>query len=153
MVEDHGCHRQRRRRLFTADPDYWSSRVIVNVHLDSPGGLVIEAIDIGNTIGIFDSAPFADGARCTSACGLIWLAGARRYIGSETRVGFHTAYDLKTRKPSPGITPTVTGYLSMMGVSQPTIDLRCRRHRRKPRLHHDRCGRSRSKSPAPLPLF
>jgi hypothetical protein len=88
--------------LLTAHPGYWRSRVNFTVHLDSVGGMVVEAIDIGNTIRIFKFNTFvADGAICASACGLIWLAGDRRYFGANAALGFHTVYDPRTRQPTP----------------------------------------------------
>jgi len=79
-----------------------SSWVNFTVHLDSVAGMVVEAIDIGNTIRIFKFNTFvADGAICASACGLIWLAGDRRYLGANAALGFHTVYDPRTRQPTP----------------------------------------------------
>ena len=53
---------QFRHTLLTAHPGYWRSRVNFTVHLDSVGGMVVEAIDIGNTIRIFKfNTAVADG--------------------------------------------------------------------------------------------
>jgi membrane-bound ClpP family serine protease len=111
-----------KRTLLAADPHYWGGRIVFTVRLDSPGGSVVEAIGIGNVIRIFGFNTFvADGARCASACGLIWLAGERRYLGSRTAVGFHMVFDPKTRQPIPAARTMVEAYLAMLGVSQPTI--------------------------------
>lgn len=65
----------------------------VSVVLQSPGGLVGEALQIGAEIRIrgFATMVLADG-QCFSACGLIWVSGARRYISADSMIGFHAAY-------------------------------------------------------------
>ncbi|MER9484100.1 hypothetical protein NKI74_33160 [Mesorhizobium sp. M0494] len=63
----------------------------VSVFLESPGGLVKEALEIGAEIRVRNFATVA-GQECFSACGLIWLSGARRYMSSTSKVGFHAAY-------------------------------------------------------------
>jgi hypothetical protein len=63
------------------------------VILKSPGGLVRDALQIGAEIrlrGFATSVP--DNVECLSACGLVWLSGARRYMSPESRIGFHAAY-------------------------------------------------------------
>lgn len=66
----------------------------VNVLLESPGGLVKEALEIGATIRTRGYstlvAPGTDG--CYSACALIWVSGARRYMAPDSVIGFHAAY-------------------------------------------------------------
>ncbi|NGO51112.1 hypothetical protein G6N73_07940 [Mesorhizobium camelthorni] len=61
--------------------------------LQSPGGLVSEALQIGAEIRLrnFATMVFADG-ECYSACGLIWVSGARRYMSPDSKIGFHAAY-------------------------------------------------------------
>ncbi len=61
--------------------------------LDSPGGLVREALRIGATIRLrnFATMVTAD-SECYSACGLVWLASERRYMAETSQIGFHAAY-------------------------------------------------------------
>jgi hypothetical protein len=109
-----GDAEQLNRMLSAADTRYRDGRTLFTIYLDSPGGMVAEAIIIGTAIRIY-------GALCASACGLIWLAGDRRYLGSRTTVGFHSAYDPTTRQVlSIGLT-MVRGYLASLGISQSTI--------------------------------
>lgn len=63
------------------------------VVLQSPGGLVKEALQIGAEIRLRNLATMvaADG-ECFSACGLIWVSGARRYMSAASQIGFHAAY-------------------------------------------------------------
>lgn len=65
----------------------------VTVILESPGGLVNEALRIGAEIRMRNFATMvASGGECYSACGLIWIAGARRYMSNDSQIGFHAAY-------------------------------------------------------------
>lgn len=64
-----------------------------SVILQSPGGLVKEALHIGAAIrteGFATMVP-ADN-ECFSACGLIWVSGVRRYMSETSLIGFHAAY-------------------------------------------------------------
>lgn len=65
----------------------------VLVALESPGGLVREALQIGAEIRMrdFGTTVFPE-KECFSACGLIWVSGARRYISPSSQIGFHAAY-------------------------------------------------------------
>lgn len=61
--------------------------------LDSLGGLVREGLQIGSMVrakGFSTSVP--KGATCASACGFIWLAGQKKSVADDARVGFHAAY-------------------------------------------------------------
>ncbi|TIL95157.1 MAG: hypothetical protein E5Y73_08470 [Mesorhizobium sp.] len=65
----------------------------VSVILQSPGGLVGEALQIGAKIRTKGFATMVvDDGQCFSACGLIWVSGARRYMSSNSMIGFHAAY-------------------------------------------------------------
>ncbi|RWP68180.1 hypothetical protein [Mesorhizobium sp.] len=65
----------------------------VSVFLESPGGLVKEALEIGAEIRVRNFATVVStGQDCFSACGLIWVSGARRYMSSTSKIGFHAAY-------------------------------------------------------------
>jgi uncharacterized protein YecT (DUF1311 family) len=63
------------------------------VVLESPGGLVKEALQIGASIRLGNlSTMVAADRECFSACGLIWLSGARRYMSQSSKIGFHAAF-------------------------------------------------------------
>lgn len=65
----------------------------ITVILQSPGGLVKEALQIGVEIRIRNFATMvASDGECFSACGLIWVSGARRYMSPDSKIGFHAAY-------------------------------------------------------------
>lgn len=55
-----------------------------------PGGSVGAALAIGTEIRERGWATLVPpGASCASACSLIWLAGARRMLADDGRIGFH----------------------------------------------------------------
>lgn len=65
----------------------------ISVLLNSPGGLVREALGIGAQIRLNNYATVVlPEGNCFSACGLVWVAGSRRYISASSKIGFHAAY-------------------------------------------------------------
>jgi hypothetical protein len=63
------------------------------VFLSSPGGIVMQALAIGEIIHSkrYDTV-VGDDAICASACGLMWLAGSSRLVSNTAKIGFHAAY-------------------------------------------------------------
>ncbi|PSJ52100.1 hypothetical protein C7I84_26840 [Mesorhizobium ephedrae] len=73
--------------------DAVGNREKVAVYLESPGGLLREALKIGAEIRLRNYGTVVDaGDECFSACGLIWVSGARRYMSPKSLIGFHAAY-------------------------------------------------------------
>ena len=63
------------------------------VYLESAGGALVSAIEIGKLVRAQRHATAVlDGNTCTSACALIWIAGSPRYLGVDGRLGFHASY-------------------------------------------------------------
>ncbi|RYC32791.1 hypothetical protein D3273_06820 [Lichenibacterium minor] len=63
------------------------------VELDSTGGRLAPALTIGDTLARKGFSTYvAPHAVCSSACGLIWLAGKPRVMQATAAVGFHAAY-------------------------------------------------------------
>jgi len=63
------------------------------VYLESAGGALVPAIEIGKLVRARRHATAVlDGSTCTSACALIWIAGTPRYLGAQGRLGFHASY-------------------------------------------------------------
>jgi hypothetical protein len=94
----------------------------VLVALSSPGGVITEALTIGEKIRISGFATtVAD--ECISACGLIWLSGARRYLNADARVGFHAAYTVLNGIPmETGMANAEIGaFLAYLGLSREAI--------------------------------
>lgn len=65
------------------------------VSLNSPGGSVSAAIQIGNLIrdNGLNTSLFADGGECSSSCGIIFISGVRREVNQGLigggNIGFH----------------------------------------------------------------
>lgn len=73
---------------------------IKTVSLDSPGGIVTEALAIGDAIAEagYDTE-VADGALCASSCPLIFAAGEARIAGAKAVIGVHQIF---TSAQTPG---------------------------------------------------
>ena len=66
------------------------------VVLTGPGGRVVPALAIGREIRAYGLQTLVPaGGSCASACALIWLAGTRRMLASQARLGLHA---LSTRQ-------------------------------------------------------
>jgi hypothetical protein len=88
--------------------------------LNSDGGLIVEAIKIGELVRAKKFLTVA-GDLCASACALIWLAGVERAAYDTSRIGFHSAYNTKTGQVSGSANAIVGAYLSRLGYSYTTI--------------------------------
>ena len=62
------------------------------VYLDSPGGRVSPAIEIGTIIRLKGFETAVEEGQCSSACALIWLAGEPRVMSNFSSIGFHAPY-------------------------------------------------------------
>jgi hypothetical protein len=90
------------------------------VVLHSNGGSAIEAMEIGETIRARGYATAViNGNQCASACGLIWLAGTPRYVGTTAHVGFHAAYHLEgeAARESGAVNALIGAYVTNLGLS------------------------------------
>lgn len=97
------------------------------VVLSSPGGALVPALAIGRLIRenrLETHVP--NGARCFSACSLIWLAGTERHIGTRAAIGFHAAYVAAQGGPgqvSSAGNAVIGAYLSRLGYNDGAIRL------------------------------
>jgi len=94
------------------------------VVLESDGGAIIPAMDIGRTIRLLEySTVVYQDSSCTSACALIWLAGTRRFIFEGGKVGFHASYrNVDGSLIETGLGNALIGhYLSQLGMGQKTV--------------------------------
>jgi len=82
---------------------------------ESPGGLLIEAIAMGELIhkrGLRTSV----GGRCLSACALIFMSGVKKGMGKGSVLAFHAPADQDDVKSTAGA--ALSGaYLNSLGVS------------------------------------
>jgi hypothetical protein len=91
------------------------------VYLESAGGSLVPAIEIGKLVHARHHATAVlDGSVCTSACALIWIAGAPRYLGPEGRLGFHASYsDEGGRLVETGVGNAMVGhYMAQLDLSE-----------------------------------
>ena len=86
------------------------------VVLQGPGGILREAIRIGNEIRARGLGT-AVGAHssCASACAVVFLSGQTKYLGNHAAVGLHMARYADGRR-SPVGTEIMAQYLSRVGV-------------------------------------
>lgn len=94
------------------------------VLLNSEGGMIGPAMDIGRTIKLrgYGTAIYKTGS-CASACALIWVAGSKRVVFEGGQVGFHASYlDTDGTKLETGVGNALVGhYLSQMGFGEKTV--------------------------------
>jgi hypothetical protein len=94
------------------------------VILNSDGGLIYPAIEIGKIIRITGYATVVgDNDVCASACALIWMAGSKRLLSVSGHVGFHASYyDSNGKVVESGAANALIGnYLTLLGASAKTI--------------------------------
>jgi len=94
------------------------------VYLDSPGGKVRTATEIGAIIRIKGFETAVENAECASACALVWLAGEPRMMSNLTSIGFHTSYVTgKDGKRTSSVTDgaTIGAYLTRLGFSDKVV--------------------------------
>ncbi len=95
------------------------------VFLESPGGTVIPALEIGRLVRErgYRTVVLAEGT-CASSCALIWLAGTPRYLASGGQVGFHasSAQEEDGRLVESGVSNAFVGYyLSKLELSERAV--------------------------------
>ena len=91
------------------------------VYLESAGGSLVPAIEIGKLVHARNHATAVlDGSTCTSACALIWIAGAPRYLAAEGHLGFHASYsDEGGRLVETGVGNAIVGhYLAQLDLPE-----------------------------------
>lgn len=74
---------------FVRHPDNYG-RFARSVFLDSPGGDVLEAVKIANLLDkSYAATHVASGARCYSACFILWMSGVTRNVSNGATLGVH----------------------------------------------------------------
>jgi hypothetical protein len=93
----------------------------VFVGLESDGGTVMDALNIGTAIRKmgWDTIVLSNKI-CASACALIWLAGHTRWVGPKAAIGFHAIY-YGDGNVSSGGNALVGAYLRDLGLSLKAI--------------------------------
>lgn len=94
------------------------------VFLSSQGGSLSEAFEIGRIITVSNYTTIVmDDTWCTSACALIWIAGAKRYAQPKSHIGFHAGYTVDNGKPiASGMANALIGrYLTQLNLPADAI--------------------------------
>jgi len=94
------------------------------VLFDSPGGLLMPAIEIGKAIKLKGFGTAVVDSNCTSACAMAWIAGQPRMISKGASVGFHAAYteDASGRQVPNSVANALVGsYLNNLGLNEKVV--------------------------------
>jgi hypothetical protein len=94
------------------------------VLLDSPGGLLMPAIEIGKAIKLKGFGTAVIDSNCTSACAMAWIAGQPRMISKGASVGFHAAYtedSIGRQVPNSVANALVGSYLNNLGLNEKVV--------------------------------
>jgi len=98
---------------------------VERVELDSPGGSVMDALDISEQIrGLGFRVHVAKGALCASSCPIIFAGGVERTAGDGAAIGVHQIYssgddrrrNFEAVSSTQTITARITRHLDKMGV-------------------------------------
>lgn len=90
--------------------------------LNSRGGLIGEAVEIAKLVRAANiTTRVASGARCSSACSLVFVAGKQKIAEPTGNIGVHRGRDLKTGKDSKTATETMARVLRSYGVPEQII--------------------------------
>ncbi len=91
--------------------------------LESEGGELLPALEIGKIIRIAGYSTFIDRADCVSSCALIWVAGSQRYLNTEGNVGFHASYrNINGKLEESGVANALIGnYLALLNLQENAV--------------------------------
>jgi hypothetical protein len=79
----------------------WNGHRATAIVLNSGGGSVAGGREMGITIADFHmTTGVAHRGQCSSACVLIWSAGAFKSAGNDSKVGVHMARDIESGDPA-----------------------------------------------------
>ncbi len=95
------------------------------IFLNSDGGLIRPALEIGKTIHIKGfSTAVINTNQCASSCALAWLAGHTRFLSKRADVGFHAAYRISeggAKLESGDANAIIGAYLNNLGFNQQVV--------------------------------
>jgi hypothetical protein len=92
------------------------------VLLDSPGGSLVAALQIGRAIKKGHYATYvSEGSVCLSACALIFVAGSSLQVEATSKIGFHAAYYKSTGTETGAGNALIGAYLTNLGYKQDAV--------------------------------
>jgi hypothetical protein len=96
----------------------------VTVWLESSGGNAAEGLALARmikTLGL-NTYVHAEG-RCDSICSIMFLSGKRKMAVIDGKIGVHTAYDPKTKRPDAYGNALIAWYLGSLDYPEELVDL------------------------------
>lgn len=94
------------------------------VWLDSPGGLVVDGMQIAELIKATDMNTYVHtNTSCDSICAIMFLSGKTKFANQTSHIGFHAAFDTRTNKRSPEANVKIGWYLGSLGYSIDTVNV------------------------------
>ncbi len=114
---------------FVRHPDSYG-RFAHSVYLDSPGGDLVETVRIAQLLEKSYAATHVDsGARCYSACFILWMSGVSRSVADGATLGVHrinVKVDGEVMDPASerfaGIARRVEFYMASLGTPRTILD-------------------------------
>lgn len=114
---------------FVRHPDNYG-RFARSVYLDSPGGDLVETVKIAHLLEKSYAATHVDpGARCYSACFILWMSGVSRNVAEGGALGVHRIHvkvDGETMDPGSerfaAIARRVEYYMAGLGTPRTILD-------------------------------
>jgi hypothetical protein len=94
----------------------------VTVTLDSAGGHIGAALAIAKIVREMKWSTWVNADEdCNSACAIIWLAGMKRGATETSLIGFHAAYNTRTKNESGSANAVVGAFYKELGLSDDAI--------------------------------
>lgn len=114
---------------FVRHPDNYG-RFARAVFLDSPGGDFVETVKIANLLEkSYAATQVAAGARCYSACFILWMSGVSRHVAHSATLGVHrinVKVGGEIMDPASErfvtIARWVENYMALLGTPRPILD-------------------------------
>jgi hypothetical protein len=93
-----------------------AKRVVVAIRLDSPGGNLVEGVNLSELVKFGRIATSVrSGHTCASACFIVFAAGNEKFASYNTKIGVHGASDEKGQEVG-AATVTMSRILKSLGV-------------------------------------
>lgn len=96
----------------------------VTVWLESPGGNAAEGLAMARMIKTLGLNTYVHSeGKCDSICSIMFLSGKRKMAAIDGKIGVHTAYDPKTKRPDAYGNALIAWYLGSLDYPEELVDL------------------------------
>jgi len=97
---------------------------VVTVWLESPGGNAAEGLAMARIIKTLGLNTYVHiDSKCDSICSVMFLSGKRKMAAIDGKIGVHTAYDPKTKRPDAYGNALIAWYLGSLDYPEELVDL------------------------------